>query len=108
MPVPIVQQNRDKIEQLCRRYGVARLELIGSATSETEFDPLRSDVDLLVEFEDSEQLFSRYFDLKEALEQLFQRPVDLLMKRAIRNPYFQREIEKQRVVLYEQSNSSIA
>lgn len=108
MPVPIVQQNRAKIEQLCRRYGVARLELIGSATSETEFDPLRSDVDLLVEFEDSEQLFSRYFDLKEALEQLFQRPVDLLMKRAIRNPYFQREIEKQRVVLYEQSNSSIA
>ncbi|MCS7065471.1 MAG: nucleotidyltransferase domain-containing protein [Fimbriimonadales bacterium] len=108
MPVQIVQQNRDEIARLCQQYGVARLELIGSATSEVAFDPSRSDIDLLVEFEGSERLFSRYFDLKEALEQLFQRPVDLLVKRAIRNPYFQREIERQRVVLYEKSGGGTA
>jgi len=104
MPAEIVRKHRDKIVQLCRRYGVARLDIIGSAASETTFDPTRSDIDLLVEFEGSEGLFRRYFDLKEALEQLFHRPVDLLVRRAIRNPYFLQEVERQRVTLYEQSS----
>ncbi len=108
MPVSLVQQHREQIEKLCQQYRVARLELIGSATSEAEFDPERSDIDLLVEFVGREQLFDRYFDLKQALEQLFQRPVDLLMERAIRNPYFRREVERRRVVLYEQPNRGTA
>jgi predicted nucleotidyltransferase len=105
MPVSVVQQNREQIAKLCQQYRVARLELIGSAASEAEFDPEQSDIDLLVEFAGHDHLFDRYFDLKEALEQLFQRPVDLLMTRAIRNPYFLREIARQKVVLYEQSHS---
>ncbi|BCW95217.1 MAG: nucleotidyltransferase domain-containing protein [Fimbriimonadales bacterium] len=100
MPVATVSQNREQIAQLCRQYGVARLELIGSATSEAAFDPEHSDIDLLIEFEGSEALFARYMDLKFALEELFQRPVDLIMKRAIRNPYFLQEVEATSVLIY--------
>lgn len=67
-----------EIPKLCRRYGVARLELFGSAAGDA-FDPRRSDLDFLVEFDaDSSRLFDRYFGLKESLEALYGRPVDLV------------------------------
>jgi predicted nucleotidyltransferase len=99
--VAIVQQRMDSIEQLCRQYGVARLALFGSASAEGSFDHARSDIDFLVEFEGDEHLFARYMDLKDALETLLQRPVDLIMARAIRNPYFLREAMRTQVVVYE-------
>lgn len=46
MPVGVVQQNREQIAMLCQQYRVARLELIGSASSEAEFDPEQSDINL--------------------------------------------------------------
>jgi predicted nucleotidyltransferase len=103
-----LRQHIGQIERLCQQYGVARLELIGSALSEDTFDPALSDIDLLVEFEGNESLFARYIDLKLELEILLQRPVDLIMKRAIRNPYFLQEVETNRVVLYESARSWLA
>jgi predicted nucleotidyltransferase len=103
-----LRQHIGQIERLCQQYGVARLELIGSALSEDTFDPALSDIDLLVEFEGNESLFARYIDLKLELEILLQRPVDLIMKRAIRNPYFLQEVETNRVVLYESARSRLA
>lgn len=97
----LLQQRMGAIEQLCRRYGVARLALIGSATEEASFDPARSDIDFLVDFSGEEQLFARYIDLKEALESVLGRPVDLIIARAVRNPFFLREIERTQVVVYE-------
>jgi predicted nucleotidyltransferase len=63
-----LRQHIGQIERLCQQYGVARLELIGSALSEDTFDPALSDIDLLVEFEGNESLFARYIDLKLELE----------------------------------------
>ena len=74
----ILDSHLADIPVLCRRYGVTRLELFGSAATEA-FDPERSDLDFLVEFDDdSYGLFDRYFGLKEALEALYGRPVDLV------------------------------
>ena len=103
-----LRQHIGQIERLCQQYGVARLELIGSALSDDTFDPTRSDIDLLVEFEGNERLFVRYIDLKLELETLLQRPVDLIMKRAIRNPHFLQEVESKCVVLYESARSRLA
>ena len=77
------------------------LELFGSATS-SRFDPETSDLDFIVEFVDSESsvLFTTYFDLKESLEELFERPVDLVMADAIRNQYFLESIAPSRTRLY--------
>ena len=78
-----------------------RLDLFGSAATAT-FDPARSDVDLLVEFEpgDPPQTLDDYFGLKESLEALLGRPVDLVMPGAVRNPYVRADIERSRRPLY--------
>src|SRR3989304_2674621 len=84
------------IPDLCRRYGVARLELFGSAAGDA-FDPQHSDLDFLVEFDaDSSRLFDRYFGLKESLEALYGRPVDLVAAGSLQNPYFIEAVNKTR------------
>jgi predicted nucleotidyltransferase len=98
---PSVAERRAEIAELCRQYRVRRLELFGSAVGE-EFDPQRSDADFLVEFERLAhgEHADAYFGLREALQSLLGRPVDLVMTRAIRNPYFLQAIEPTRTVLY--------
>jgi uncharacterized protein len=80
--------DREAISRLCRKYGVRRLLVFGSAVTE-QFDDTRSDVDFLVEFaDDLPSRFDAYFGLKEELEDLLGRPVDLVMPGALDNPYF--------------------
>jgi predicted nucleotidyltransferase len=98
---PAIARCRDEIAELCRRYHVQRLELFGSATGE-RFDADRSDVDFLVEFEPlaEGQHADTYFGLRESLESLLARPVDLVMTQAIRNRYFLEAIQPTRTLLY--------
>jgi uncharacterized protein len=99
--VSSIAEHRADIAELCRRHHVSRLELFGSAAG-NEFDPHRSDLDFLVEFEplaDGEHA-DAYFGLRESLESLLSRPVDLVMTRAIRNPYFLEAIKPTRTLLY--------
>ena len=102
--IPILDENRDAIAAVCRRYRVSRLEVFGSA-AEGDFNPERSDVDFLVDFQPGEDLgpwMSRYFELQEALGALLGRPVDLVMLDApgLQNPYFAREANRTRRLLY--------
>ena len=71
--------HREELQALCRRFHVRRLDLFGSA-ARGDFDPEESDIDFLVEFDRSapQHPFDAYFGLKEALEELFGRPVDLV------------------------------
>ncbi len=83
--------DREEIARVCRSRGVRLLRVFGSATGE-RFDATRSDIDLLVEFEPGVvDLFDAYFGLKEDLEGVFDRPVDVVMADAVRNPYFEAE-----------------
>lgn len=80
--------DRDAIARVCRAHGVSQLRIFGSATTDS-FNPERSDVDFLVEFAPgSVDPFDDYFGLKEDLELLLGRSVDLVMETAVRNPYF--------------------
>ena len=79
-----VSSRREALAELCRRFHVRRLEMLGSATREQDFDPDRSDADLLIEFEpDAEPSSAEFLDLKEALEQVLERPVDLIERIAV-------------------------
>jgi predicted nucleotidyltransferase len=100
--VAIVEQNQEMLKRLCLQHRVQRLELIGSAVTGEKFDAERSDIDFLVEFQPLKEgeYADTYFGLLEALETLFNRHVDLVMVRAIKNPYFLEIINKSRKVLY--------
>ena len=98
---PIIESHSAELGDLCRRYRVRWLDLFGSATGEN-FDPSRSDVDLLVEFMPGGALkaLDQYFGFKEALEALLDRRVDLVMASAVKNPYIWKGIEESRESLY--------
>ena len=99
--IALVESKRAELARLCERYHVRRLELFGSASAEG-FDAARSDLDFLVEFHEvpEGEHANCYFGLLEALETLFERPLDLVEVKAIDNPYFLAAIERTRKVLY--------
>ena len=97
----IVESRRDAVADLCRRLGVKRLEVFGSAARE-DFDVARSDIDFLVEFDADPRrpVLQTFFGLKDALEKLFDRPVDLVSVNAVENPYVQASIDGSRQLVY--------
>lgn len=99
--VSAIEEKRSALEEICRRFHVARLEIFGSAST-GEFNPGSSDLDFLVEFERNSEinLSDQYFGLWESLEGLFGCKVDLLTARSIRNPYFIKAVNQTRKVVY--------
>jgi uncharacterized protein len=101
---PEIANKRDALIALCKRHDVARLEVFGSALRAADFDPARSDVDFLVTFAPhSRKSFAAFLELKEALEALLGRPVDLIERKAIeasRNYIRRRRILKEAEAIY--------
>jgi uncharacterized protein len=97
---PLIEDNLEEIGRLCRLHGVRKLEAFGSILRQ-DFDPQRSDVDVLVEFQPQvANSFSNFLDLKEVLESLFGRRVDLVELRAIRNRRLRHHIEQSKSPVY--------
>jgi uncharacterized protein len=80
---------------------VRRLYLFGSATGD-DFDEASSDVDVLVEFEVGPGFdhFGAYFALKEGLEAILSRPVDVVTASSVKNPYLRDRITQTKELLY--------
>jgi uncharacterized protein len=100
--IALLRQNRLAIEALCQRFHVRRLDVFGSA-AQGGFDPRRSDLDFVVTLEgrNSGEYADNFLGLARALEDLFQRKVDLITERSIRNPYFREAVEESRQLIYE-------
>jgi len=99
--IATLEDKRHAIAQACRRHGVARLDVFGSA-SRDDFRPGESDVDLLVELEPMEPYarVDAYFGLLDDLRALLGPKVDLVMAGAVKNPYIARDIEGTKRILY--------
>ena len=97
----LIETHRGELDELCRKYHVKTLELFGSA-ADGSFDPARSDLDFLLEFlpDVPDRIFGGYFDFKFDLEKLFERKVDLLMPRAVRNRFLLQAVNRQRKPVY--------
>lgn len=94
-----VHLDRDAIRRAAERHGVAELALFGSAV--TDGFTAGSDVDFLVDFlPDREDPFEDYSALREELAGILEREVDLVVKRAIRNPYFREAALAQTETIY--------
>jgi predicted nucleotidyltransferase len=99
--LPLIVEHHDRIAALCRRHGVRRLELFGSA-ARGDFDSATSDLDFFVEFlsYDSPSIADQWFGLQEDLERVLGRAVDLTSARTVTNPYFLQSANRHRVMLY--------
>jgi uncharacterized protein len=88
-----------EVAAICRRHRVARLEVFGSAARQAHG---AADLDFLVEFGDlpADAYADAYFGLLADLEALFERPVDLVMASAVRNPFVVEAIERSRILLH--------
>ncbi|MCF8253758.1 MAG: nucleotidyltransferase domain-containing protein [Bacteroidia bacterium] len=91
----------DQIKDACAANKVKSLFAFGSVTN----DKFRadSDIDLIVDLAESDPLeyTNNYFDLKEQLEKILNRHIDLLEQKAIRNPFLKKEIDQTKVLIYE-------
>lgn len=87
------------IEQLCRQYQIRELAVFGSVLS-PEFRS-ESDVDVLVTFAPGCQ-YDLYdlAELSKELEVIFSRPVDLIEKAALKNPFRKKHILENMEVIY--------
>ena len=97
----VIERKRAEIIALCQQFRIRRLDLFGSALG-AAFDPNASDVDVLVEFDTQGDFdyYGTYFGLKEGLEQILGRPVDVVSATSIRNPYFRDHVLRTRETLY--------
>ena len=93
---PEIEAHLPEIEEICRKYGVTRLELFGSGVG-ARFDPSRSDFDFIATFATTPGMeFVRFAD---ELEQVLGRHVDLMSNKPIRNPFLRREVDATRKVI---------
>ncbi len=94
-------EKQAEIAELCRKRHVRSLSVFGSAVRD-DFDPERSDVDLLVEFDDlpESKSFTGFLHLRDELSGLLQHEVDLLERKAIRNRFLKRAIDEECMALY--------
>ncbi len=96
----LIDKHMEKLKELCHKYKVSKLYVFGSFVKGNFTN--KSDIDLIVLFEDVklEDYADNYFDFKYSLEDIFNRKVDLLEEKAIKNPFFKKSIEKTKRLIY--------
>lgn len=107
---PAVAERAAELERLCQLHRVQRLDLFGSAATGA-YRPGESDLDFLVEFKPTDIPGARadaYFGLLEGLEELFGRPIDLVVESTIDNPYLRESVEESRTPVYASISQPVA
>lgn len=97
----IIERQSAEVAEMCRKLHVRTLDVFGSAARD-DFNPLSSDLDFIVEFDPVApvEYADAYFSLKEGLEALFARPVDLVTVASLANPYFRESLSASRQKVY--------
>lgn len=96
----LIEINMDKIIALCKKYKVARLWVFGSILTPRFNDA--SDVDFSVEFQNNmiDDIFVVFFDFIEEMQSILGRKVDMVDETAIKNPYFRKELDATKTLIY--------
>jgi uncharacterized protein len=104
----VLSENRDGIQTLCKKYNVKSLHAFGSVCTDRFSE--NSDIDLLVSFHpmDYGDYADAYFELADSLEELLQRPVDLVTEKSLANPYFINSVNKHKELLYESRSQKVS
>ena len=93
---------------LCKDHKVRYLYAFGSSTSEN-FDPEKSDIDLVVEIDEPDPLErgEKIISLWDKFEEFFHRKVDLLTDSSIKNPYLRKSIEATKILIYDREGAQV-
>ena len=100
--VEAIQNKIPSIVALMKKHKVKRAYAFGSVVK-GDFNK-NSDIDILIAFEDNldpVEYGQHYFDLADQLEELLQRPVDLITEASLKNPYFIKSLNETKISLYE-------
>jgi uncharacterized protein len=99
--IPLLEQHREALIALCKKHGIKRLDVFGSAVR-GDFSDRDSDVDFLYDFDKTtvEGLPDRYFGFIEDAERLLGRPIDMVYLHGIDNRYFAESVNEARETLY--------
>jgi len=93
---------KKEIKALCAIHKVRSLYAFGSVIT-PNFNT-NSDIDLIVDFKDIDlkDYADNYFDFKFSLQDILNRPVDLLEEQAIKNPYFKEGLNNKKLIVYDE------
>jgi predicted nucleotidyltransferase len=93
---------------LCQRHKVRYLYAFGSSVTD-RFDYDKSDIDLLVEIDDSDPIGrgEKLISLWDTFESFFNRKVDLLTDSSIHNPYLRKSIDSTKVLIYDGASQKV-
>ena len=96
----IITDNIHQIRKICDRQHIQTLFVFGSVCGD-RFDET-SDIDLLVSFKplDYGDYADNYFQTADMFEKMFNRPVDLVTDKSLKNPYFVKTVNQTKVLLY--------
>jgi len=96
----LLERNIETLKKLCVKYNVLKLYIFGSMLGDKFRED--SDIDFLVTFDkvDLEEYADNYFDFKFSLADLFNRKIDLLEEKVIKNPYLKQSIDNTKELLY--------
>ena len=90
----------NSLRNLCQQNKVKSLYVFGSVLTDNFSES--SDIDLLVDIDSNDPLdyADNYFNLKFALQDLFNRPIDLLERKALKNPFIIANIDRSKSLIY--------
>ena len=96
----ISDKNIERIKHVCYEYRVKKFSVFGSVLTD-DFSS-NSDIDFVVDFDENDPIkyTDLYFQIKDKLEQILNRQIDLIEERGIKNSFFKKEIDKTKVVIY--------
>lgn len=98
LPIPI---DHEQVAEFCRARGIRRLSLFGSVLRD-DFDPARSDVDVLAEFEPGVRPGLKFFGYGDDMAEIIRRKVDFVTPEWL-SPHFRDEVMREAVPIYEQA-----
>lgn len=104
----LINKHKKELNKACLTYKVDELYAFGSVLT-GNFNP-KSDIDFIVSIlsNDPIEYAENYFELKFELEKIFNRKIDLLEQKAIRNKTFEELVNKKKLLVYARRNQSVA
>ena len=96
----LIELNMEKIAALCKKYKVAKLWVFGSILTPRFNEDSDVDFSVVFHYDEIEDLFITFFDFIDELRNLLGRDVDLVDETAVKNPYFRKELDATKRLIY--------